>query len=54
MSGAFYKERQKHIVNVSRVLFTRNGVENTSVNDIIKELGIAKGTFYWYFESKER
>ena len=55
MSGAFsYKERQKHIINVSRAMFTRNGVENTSVNDIIKELGIAKGTFYWYFESKEQ
>lgn len=47
-------ERQKQIINVSRQLFTLYGVEKTSVADIIKELGIAKGTFYWYFESKEQ
>lgn len=47
-------ERQQHIIDAARQLFIMNGVEKTSVNDIIKELGIAKGTFYWYFESKEQ
>jgi len=34
-------------------LFDRKGVFGTSVDDISRELGIAKGTLYQYFASKE-
>lgn len=34
-------------------LFQSNGVEKTSVNEIVKKAGIAKGTFYLYFKDKD-
>ncbi|MCP4134202.1 MAG: TetR/AcrR family transcriptional regulator [bacterium] len=34
-------------------LFTEKGVENSSVNDIVKMAGIAKGTFYLYYQNKD-
>ena len=34
-------------------LFKELGVDDTSVNDIVTEAGIAKGTFYLYFSSRD-
>lgn len=34
-------------------LFEQQGVEETSVNQIVRHAGIAKGTFYLYFKSKD-
>ncbi len=34
-------------------LFYRKGYENTTIKDIIDELGVSKGAYYHYFESKE-
>ncbi len=34
-------------------LFYKNGFYNTSVDDILKELGLSKGAFYYHFKSKE-
>ncbi len=34
-------------------LFQSKGVEKTSVNEIVKKAGIAKGTFYLYFKDKD-
>lgn len=45
--------KKKEITDVAYKLFIKKGYENTSVDEIIKELGIAKGTFYYYFETKE-
>jgi AcrR family transcriptional regulator len=33
-------------------MFTKKGVANTSVSDIVKAAGVAQGTFYLYFESR--
>ena len=33
--------------------FAENGYHPTSVADIVDQLGVGKGVFYWYFESKE-
>lgn len=41
------------IVDVAGELFYKNGYTKTSVNDIIKVVGISKGNFYNYFDSKE-
>ena len=46
-------ERQKEIVNVGLEEFAGNDFESASLTDIINRLGIAKGSFYRYFESKE-
>jgi AcrR family transcriptional regulator len=34
-------------------LFVKKGVDNTSVNDIVKTAGIAKGTFYLYYKNRD-
>lgn len=34
-------------------LFDQNGFKSTSVQDIVQLLGVTKGTFYYYFTSKE-
>ncbi|WP_026886196.1 TetR/AcrR family transcriptional regulator [Clostridium beijerinckii] len=33
-------------------LFLKNGIEKTSIDDITKNAGVAKGTFYLYFNDK--
>ncbi|MGA1820127.1 MAG: TetR/AcrR family transcriptional regulator [Thermoplasmatota archaeon] len=45
--------RKKEIVDTAERLFLEFGYEETPVEMIIKEIGIAKGTFYHYFRSKD-
>ena len=47
------EERRLEIIQTSERLFRENGYASTSVDAIIKEMGVAKGTFYYYFKSKE-
>ncbi|MBM9576337.1 TetR/AcrR family transcriptional regulator [Leptospira sp. 201903070] len=47
------KARKEDILQCARKFFFSKGYDSTSVNDIIDELGIAKGTFYHHFNSKE-
>ena len=44
--------RRKELIACAQQLFYTQGYDNTSVNDIVTTLGIAKGTFYHYFDSK--
>ena len=48
------ENRKRELLQIAYRLFLSNGYEHTSVDEIIEEAGIAKGTFYYYFESKER
>lgn len=48
-----HNERKSEIIDVAEVLFYSKGYESCTINDILKEVGIAKGTFYHYFSSKE-
>jgi AcrR family transcriptional regulator len=41
------------ILEVAEELFSRNGFDETAVSDIVGEMGVAQGTFYYYFGSKE-
>jgi AcrR family transcriptional regulator len=34
-------------------LFDENGFKSTSIKDIVDYIGVTKGTFYYYFPSKE-
>ena len=46
-------ERRNEILDVAERLFCTNGYDNTSTNDILAEIGIARGTLYYHFKSKE-
>ena len=46
-------ETKNKIFAVSGKLFKEKGFENTTVDEITKEAGIAKGTFFNYFPTKE-
>lgn len=45
--------RRGEILDAAEELFGEAGYEDTSVNDILLRAGIAKGTLYYYFKSKE-
>ncbi len=45
-------ERRERILKAARIEFTRNGYENASLNTIIGDAGISKGSLYYYFEDK--
>jgi len=47
------EERRQEIVETARELFQKKSYENTTMQDIMNTLGIAKGTIYHYFKSKE-
>ena len=45
--------RRDELLDAAQRLFTRNGLAQTSVADIAAEAGVAKGSVYRYFDSKE-
>ena len=45
-------ETRNKIFEVAGRLFKEKGIENTTVDEIVKEAGIGKGTFFNYFPSK--
>lgn len=45
--------RKNEILDVAEKLFCADGYDNTSTNDILAEVGIARGTLYYHFKSKE-
>lgn len=46
-------DRKNEILDVAEKLFSIKGYEKCTINHILAEVGIAKGTFYYYFKSKE-
>lgn len=46
-------ERRTEILDVARQLFITKGFQKTSIEDILKQVGIARGTLYYHFSSKE-
>lgn len=47
------EERKSDILDAAEQLFATKGYTKTTVTDILNVLDIAKGTFYYYFKSKE-
>jgi AcrR family transcriptional regulator len=45
-------DKRDRILNAAQRLFVRYGVKRTSVDDVAREAGIAKGTVYLSFKSK--
>jgi AcrR family transcriptional regulator len=47
------EERKNEILDAAEKLFAAKGYEAATVNAILEAVNIAKGTFYYYFKSKE-
>src|SRR5271157_1969534 len=47
------EERRKELIDTAEQLFITNGYDQTAVSDIVKEVNLSQGAFYYYFESKE-
>lgn len=45
--------RRDELLEAASDLFLENGYRDTSVNSIVESIGVSKGTFYYYFDSKE-
>ncbi len=48
------EQRRAEILSVAKKLFAEQGYHATSVSDIIRAAGVARGTFYLYFASKHK
>lgn len=46
-------ERKEEILDAAEKLFGTKGFDHTSTNDILEAVGIARGTLYYHFKSKE-
>lgn len=45
--------RKQEFLQAALDLFSKRGYEDTSIQDIIDAVGVTKGSFYYYFKSKE-
>jgi len=45
-------KKEESLFEAAYRLFTTKGIHSTAINDIVKEAGVAKGTFYLYFKNK--
>ena len=46
------KLKMENLLNASFELFTSQGINKTSISDIVNKAEVAKGTFYLYFKDK--
>ena len=45
--------RRTELIDAALELFSSAGYEKTMITDIVKKAGVAKGTFFYYFPTKE-
>lgn len=48
------EKRKQELLKIAYDMFLTQGYENTSVDEIIEKAQIAKGTYYYHFQSKEQ
>lgn len=48
------EKRKQVLLKIAYDMFLTKGYENTPVDEIIEKAQIAKGTYYYYFQSKEQ
>ena len=53
MKGEKGEGRKQELLRIAYQMFIQKGYEETSIDEIIAEAHIAKGTYYYYFPSKE-
>lgn len=47
------EQRRNELMEFATARFAANGYHSTSVAELVDGLGVGKGVFYWYFDSKE-
>lgn len=47
------QERKNEILDAADKLFKTKGFDKTTISDILQQVGIARGTLYYHFKSKE-
>ncbi len=47
------EDRKLEIILTAEKLFSERAFKKTSIDAITQEMGVAKGTFYYYFKSKD-
>jgi AcrR family transcriptional regulator len=47
------EERRRQLMDYAAQRFAENGYHPTSVAEIVDGLGVGKGVFYWYFDTKD-
>jgi len=52
-SAGAKNDKRSRILDAAQSLFLRYGVKRTALDDVVREAGIAKGTLYLYFDSKD-
>jgi AcrR family transcriptional regulator len=45
-------ERREQILRAARDVFSRRGYQQATIDDIVAQAGVARGTFYLYFDDK--
>ncbi len=53
MRGEKGERRRQELLKIAYRLFSEKGYNNTSIEEIIEAAGIAKGTYYYHFPSKQ-
>ena len=48
-----YEERGERILEAAAALITRWGYKKTTIDDIAKQAGVAKGTIYLHWKTRE-
>lgn len=46
-------QRRDEILAAAKTVFARKGFHDTTIADVAKEAGLAYGSIYWYFDSKD-
>lgn len=46
-------EMREHILDIARALMTHKGYTAVGLNEVLSTAGVPKGSFYYYFKSKE-
>ncbi|HTQ14455.1 MAG TPA: TetR/AcrR family transcriptional regulator [Rhizomicrobium sp.] len=46
------RDRRRQLLDAALRCFSRNGFHNTTTADIVRDAGVAQGTFYLYFKTK--
>ena len=46
------ENKENRLLNTAFQLFTEKGIKNTSIQEIVDNADVGKGTFYLYFKDK--